>query len=573
MRLQLTLCVLLTVFSLSLVAQKAPDFMVVTTDSKTINLYDDFLNEGQAVVIELFFVDCPPCRTFAPFMSSLHKRMVTEKVAVDFISLSVISDDNDENVNEFKTMFDHDWHFAHSGGNSFSAAKPYQDGTYGTYFGTPTIIVIAPDGTVNYIKRVFGDNEAYIDNIEAAIMEAQTVINDIAPPMAVVSGGINTISGEGLSGVSLKFTGGADTTIISDDNGNFQTGSLLADENYTVSLEKNSNAVNGVTTLDVILISKHILGIDTFTNNYQHIAADVNQSGAVTTFDVVQMRQLILGVNNSFPNSTSWVFDPSEITISSLNELGSLSFIGIKIGDLNGSADANGLLEGEERNNKDAFILSIPNQKFEAGETVLLTVNAADLSNVQGYQFSLGFDPTILTLNEVSKSDLNQLYGGHFNLQFSEKGLLSTSWNVENTQFDDLLFTLPFTAKKAGVLSEVIDINSTLTPIEAFDFEEQLLAMTLVFEPIETLVENTISLFPNPSKATEISLAITLAKEENIAITISNLTGQIIDQSVHKIVAGEQLLKLPIAHLPMGMYQVIIKGQEKIFESISMIKH
>ena len=572
MKLQWPLCVLLTFFSLSLVAQKAPDFMVVTTDNKTINLYDDFLNKGQAVVIELFFVDCPPCRTFAPFMSNLHKRMVEQEVAVDFISLSVFETDNDETVNEFKEMFDHDWHFAHAGGNSFSAAEPYQNGTYGTYFGTPTIVVIAPDGTVNYIKRVFGDNDAYIDNIEKAIMEAQVVINDNTPPTAIVSGGINTIVGAGLSGVEIKFTGATDTTIISDDNGQFQTGSLLANESYTVSLEKNTNAVNGVTTLDIVLVSKHILGIDTFTTNHQEIAADVNRSGTVTTFDLVQMRQLILGVNDSFANAPSWVFEPSEITISDLSELGNLSFTGIKIGDLNGSANPNGLLVLEKRNSPSDFTLSVLNQEFEVGETVLLTLNATDLSKIQGYQFSLGFDPSVLRLDAITESDLHQLYGGYFNLKSQEEGLISTSWDKQKDQFGQLLFTLPFKAIKAGVLSEVIDINSTLTHMEAFNLEEELLAINLTFESVDAIKENKISLFPNPT-SNESTLKLNLEKAENIEIFILNLAGQVVGQSVHQVMEGEQLLKISTAHLPSGIYHVTVNCQKKVLQTIPMIKH
>ncbi|MFK7980282.1 MAG: T9SS type A sorting domain-containing protein [Saprospiraceae bacterium] len=572
MKLQWPLCVLLTFFSLSLVAQKAPDFMVVTTNNKTINLYDDFLNQGQAVVIELFFVDCPSCRTFAPFISNLHKKMVAQEVAVDFISLSVFETDNDETVNEFKEMFDHDWYFAHAGGNSFSAAEPYQDGTFGTYFGTPTIVVIAPDGTVNYIKRVFGDNDAYINNIETAIMEAQVVINDNAPPTAIVSGAISTTVGDGLSGVEIKFTGATDTTIISDDQGQFQTGSLLANENYTVSLEKTTNAVNGVTTLDIVLVSKQILGIETFTTNHQQIAADVNRSGAVTTFDIVQMRQLILGINDNFANAPSWIFEPSEIAISSLSELGNLSFTGIKIGDLNGSANPNGLLALEERNSQAVFTLSARNQEFKAGETVLLTLNATDLSKIQGYQFSLGFDPTVLTLNGITESDLHQLYGGYFNLRFQEEGMLSTSWDKQKDQIDKLRFTLPFKAKKAGVLSEVIDLNSTLTRMEAFDLKEELLAINLTFEPANTKMENDISLFPNPTR-NESTLKLNLEKTENIEIIILNIAGQIIDQSIHQVLEGEQLLKLSTAHLPTGVYTVTINCREKIIESIPMIKY
>ena len=100
----------------------------------------------------------------------------------------------------------------------------------------------------------------------------------------------------------------------------------MVDESYTLALEKDDDHGNGVTTFDIIFISKHILGIDTFSTSQEHLAADVNKSGGVTTFDLVQIRQLILGVISEFPNNTSWVFEPAEIQLSSLTDLESLSF-------------------------------------------------------------------------------------------------------------------------------------------------------------------------------------------------------------------------------------------------------
>ena len=575
MRLQQLLGLLTLLISLNLSAQKAPDFKITTTDDKEINLYTDFLDQGKAVVIELFFVDCPSCKTFAPFISSLHKKMVEREIAVEFVSLSVVSYDTDETVEEFKRTYDHDWHFAHAGRGSLEASAPYTDGTYGTYFGAPTVVVISPDGTVNYIRRVFGNNDEYIDNIETAIIDAQTAFNENGPPTAIITGGINTIDGEGLGGVSAKFTGAVDTTIISDANGFFQTGSLVAAENYTLSLEKNSNPVNGVTTLDIVIISKHILGIDTFSTDYQHIAADVNRSGAVTTFDLVQIRQLILGINDSFSNAPSWVFDPAEVNLTSLTELGNLSFTGIKIGDLNGSADPNGLLETEERGHQETFALSIIDQAFDAGAPVLLTLNAADLQKIQGYQFSLAFDTDILALDQtIDENQLSQLYGGHYNLQLKDRGLLATSWNTEKEQLNSLLFTLPFRAKKSGTLSEAISINSSFIPMEAFDFKEQLLDVSLTFEPIiEQSLDNEMTLFPNPSKTTEVFVDYKAENTENITIKVINSIGQVMHTQAYEVVQGFQTLKLPVANLSAGIYKIQIRTDKNRLKTLPLIKH
>jgi len=262
----------------------------------------------------------------------------------------------------------------------------------------------------------------------------------------------------------------------------------------------------------------------------------------------------------------------SEIAIFDLSELGNLSFTGIKIGDLNGSANPNELLTLEERNSQSTFTLSALNQEFEAGETVLLSLSAADLSKIQGYQFSLGFDPNVLALNAITENDLHQLYGGYFNLKFQEAGIISTSWDKQKGQFGKLLFTLPFKAKKAGVLSEVIDINSSLTHMEAFNLKEELLTINLTFESANPIKDNEILLFPNPTSS-EATLKLNLEKTENIEIIISNVVGQIISQSVHQVMEGEQLLELPMSNLPSGMYKVIVNSRKKVLETIPLIKY
>jgi large repetitive protein len=68
------------------------------------------------------------------------------------------------------------------------------------------------------------------------------------------------------------------------------------------------NPSNGVTTWDLVLISRHILGIQTLGSPYKIIAADANKSNSVTTLDMVHIRKVILQIEPGFPNNTSWRF-------------------------------------------------------------------------------------------------------------------------------------------------------------------------------------------------------------------------------------------------------------------------
>ncbi len=139
-----------------------------------------------------------------------------------------------------------------------------------------------------------------------------------------------------------------------------QFGSISPDPGYHVEIKpsKNINPLNGVTTYDLALISKHILGIEPLDSPYKIIAADANQDGKVTTFDILLLRKLILGSISELPNGKSWRFLPEDYLFPNpQNPFSSpfpekivipntadpvpsyFPFKGIKIGDVDFSAD------------------------------------------------------------------------------------------------------------------------------------------------------------------------------------------------------------------------------------------
>jgi len=123
---------------------------------------------------------------------------------------------------------------------------------------------------------------------------------------------------------------------------------------FTVEIEKDTDALNGVSTLDLVLIQRHILGQARFDNNgCKIIAADVTNDNNITALDLLELRKLILGIYSSFPQSTSWRFinagllDPLNPFSNDLKfnksefPLTDLQIIGIKVGDVNDSASGN----------------------------------------------------------------------------------------------------------------------------------------------------------------------------------------------------------------------------------------
>lgn len=144
-------------------------------------------------------------------------------------------------------------------------------------------------------------------------------------------------------------------TIVTDGTGMFSF-EPPPGQNVIVSAAKDINPKNGVTTFDLVLIAKHILQVQLLDSPYKIIAADANGSKTVTTFDLVVLRKLVLDIITELPVPSwkmipeSFVFpdptNPWSTPIDSVLSFPAISevftgqnFIGVKIGDVNNSAD------------------------------------------------------------------------------------------------------------------------------------------------------------------------------------------------------------------------------------------
>src|SRR5690606_38908605 len=118
------------------------------------------------------------------------------------------------------------------------------------------------------------------------------------------SGRIFTELGEGVEAALITLDDGGPVMppggpfgLLTDSVGLYKiTGLPFLPSNYSILPVKDDNPLNGVTTFDLVLISKHILGSEPLNSPYKMIAADANKSGSITTFDIVEFRKLILGI-------------------------------------------------------------------------------------------------------------------------------------------------------------------------------------------------------------------------------------------------------------------------------------
>ncbi len=189
----------------------------------------------------------------------------------------------------------------------------------------------------------------------------QSNIQVVAPPETCpetwsIRGIIRTEHHVPIAQVNLKLSGGLQADEWTLTNGQYEFLDVPGDRAYIVRPEKLSNPANGISTFDLVLISRHILGVQLLDSPYKLIAADINRSGSITTLDMILLRRMILGVDSQFAGNTSWRFVPAdfqfpvpsnpffgagfpeEATLPNLKRDTVINFIGIKVGDVNASA-------------------------------------------------------------------------------------------------------------------------------------------------------------------------------------------------------------------------------------------
>ncbi|MEL7220462.1 MAG: peroxidase family protein, partial [Bacteroidota bacterium] len=228
-----------------------------------------------------------------------------------------------------------------------------------------------------------------------------------------LNGQIQTVEGEPLTDVSLELSmlNGNQEQLTGPD-GAYSFSDLPFCDLNVLSPYRNDDPLNGVSTFDIILISKHILGIDIITDPYDLIAGDINGNGSITTLDLVRLRKVILGIDSDFGENTSWRFvlgayefpdneDPltSDFPVSLNFQAENLAdynsgFIAIKVGDVNRSADPENFT-GEEvtfRSQPLGLEIQFTDRLLRAGEEYWVDLDLIMAGELLGWQFELASD-------------------------------------------------------------------------------------------------------------------------------------------------------------------------------------
>ncbi len=439
--------------------------------------------------------------------------------------------------------------------------------------------------SITFTCAELATQEVFIYTFDAAdnfdFVSAFVIIQDnqescLVRDRASVTGQIMTEKGGLIEQVNINLSGAMKLNKVTNDNGQYLF-DLPKGQNYTVEPSKDIHPLAGITTFDLILINKHILGITPFSSPYQHIAADINKSGTITAFDLVQLRQLILNIITDFPTNSSWRFvdnsyefvtqtpenEPFAEKIAITNIAAdhiNFDFIGIKIGDIDGSsAVPNDLDSSIGRAKQETFPFIIEDQLVKSGQQFDLPFIGSNVEHIEGLQFALNFSGlNLINLTEgIATAE-------HFNLEKLDQGYLMISWHkTVNLIANQPLFTLTFRAENEGLLSELLQIIPDDLAPEAYMKEQKVLNLSLQFTAKRR--RDKFELFqnkPNPFyKVTTIPFY--LPKPESVQLRILNLRGEVLKTMIGDYGKGFQEIKINQQSLGVGgvLYYQLIVGE------------
>lgn len=430
-------------------------------------------------------------------------------------------------------------------------------------------------GNADYceVYLILQDDNSYVCDTTNATLEYCTRLWYDQSPIAGVSIGF-TQTGSGAPILQGQGVTGA--------NGCSSVG-IPSQANMTVTPTLESDPLNGVDVYDLVLISKHILGIKPLSA-YAQIAADANKSGSITTFDIVEERKLLLGYYAALPNNTPWRFvdadfvfpnptNPFETVIPETNiqlnfpndTVIQKAFVGIKTGDVNGTAYP-GFKAPDVEDRAPLQALSLHDHYLKAGEILEIPLYFEKSAHWLGFQFGLSVQNERLQVLEAKGGKAAGLNQDNF-------GLLPAAFHCvwSNAQPVEItggapLVTLRVQALEDGWLHDAL----ALRPSEQFKSigylqDESKNRLELVFAPSNQVVGQTSvgQLRPNPTTGKAL-IPVELAQKSNIQLEVFGLDGKLQWSQQQAREKGIHNLEIPAIALPQtGIYtwRLLVNGQ------------
>lgn len=392
------------------------------------------------------------------------------------------------------------------------------------------------------------------------------------PGTASINGIIKTYTNSAVAKIPVKLGGNLRKNDTTNIKGIFNFSQLEAFNNYTITPQSPNDYNNGVSTYDLVMLTRHILNEERLTSPYQYIAGDIDRSGSITTLDVLLLRRLVLRLDQKFSRNTSWRFiDASYRFPDPLNPFAeeppafrqiynldgqvlNVDFIGVKIGDINGNVDLSNANTVELRSQATPISLTLDNQHIVAGKTYKIQLALQDLTQLQGLQYGIQFSPSALDLSNIEYEVLQE---EDLSLNDVERGLLQFSWsrgislgNVESNN----LCSLTFLALQTGDLKDFLQFSTGGLHPEAYTQDLKIHPLQLLWKGNDNTTISNDLVFqlhqnrPNPFGEDTV-IEFDLPAPERATLTIRDVAGRTLFTTTANYLAGRHQITVSKSEL------------------------
>ena len=380
---------------------------------------------------------------------------------------------------------------------------------------------------------------------------------------------------------------GASAITMTPLEGRYAFNNVPMQEAYEIRAAREDDYLNGVSTLDLILIQRHILGLSPLDSPYKVIAADVDFSGNVSAVDLVHLRRLILGQTTDLPAGQPWAFvDAAQefddetfpfpwseklFVEEMLQNLTDMDFIGVKLGDVNGNVQLQSSLLGITRSIAAIEVAEVSRSRNQV--VIGLTPDAA--ANVAGLQIAMGIKEGAEVLSVTS--DQINIVDDQYTVV---NGELRISWNELSarslTEGAMLYVTLSLDNAHADI-DDLVELTGTVVDNEIYTEKAGALETSEVY--LSFADQSDVQAFvveqnaPNPFNG-ETQIRFYQPQNGDIEFTVVDLSGRQLMHTNKTYAKGWHTLSVQADDLPgAGIYiYEMSNGQEVVRQKMITIK-
>jgi uncharacterized repeat protein (TIGR01451 family) len=386
--------------------------------------------------------------------------------------------------------------------------------------------------------------------VETEVRDSTNVCGNI---IFEIQGDVTTIGGNGIPNYRMTLHGSNTDAVLSDEDGEYAFPMMPEGGQYTIGTYKNDDVTNGVTTLDLIMIQRHVLGLSEFDTPYKYIAADINNNENINGSDLLALRKVILGIDAEFANNLSWrtidaahVFEdptdpwyspiPENYDVLALSNNMYIDFLGVKIGDINGNATVN-------------FSSNTASTRSEKTIKLVSELNYDGLSIVtEEALFAAGLQFTLLTgenmISSIESDVFNESSIGYHMVTPGVYNISIANSIPQSFEVGDELFKIDFDCvscdlstvshSNKGLASELY-MNDNLEVVE-LNIEMRNNATDIVSFSVDQNSPNPWSIF------TQVDVTVTAASK--VTMKVFDVTGRLVYNRTELLRAGKNTIQL-----------------------------